>query len=163
MSSPSLPPPSTVDTGLLYQLLGETRATFNRSTVQPGPALKAQQRACPPSGVGAAGAAAVFNRPAPVARPPLVSLPAAASLLNLERHADSPVVFAVSRSINAAAGAVQKIVQRSSAPVGFPPSTFRPAAGLENVDPYQSQQLAKLWEKEEGFREQAKKLEKDKR
>jgi hypothetical protein len=55
MASPSLPPPSTVDTGLLYQLLGETRATFNRSTVQPGrPALKAQplSRAFPPSGVG---------------------------------------------------------------------------------------------------------------
>ena len=125
MSSPSLPPSSTVDTGLLYQLLGETRATFNRSTVQPGPALKAQppSRAYPPSGVGAgAGAAAVFNRPAPVARPPLVSLPT--SLLNLERHADAvpPVVFAVSRSINAAAGAVQKSVQRSSAPVRFPPS-----------------------------------------
>ena len=55
MASPSLPTSSTVDTGLLYQLLGETRATFNRSIVQPGrPALKAQplSRAFPPSCVG---------------------------------------------------------------------------------------------------------------
>jgi hypothetical protein len=86
---------STIDAGRLYQLLGETRATFNRSIVSPGPAPKTQ-----PSGTGAAGAAAVFNCPAPVnndrrRHPPLISLPAGSQLSNAQvlqanQHAAPP-------------------------------------------------------------------------